>query len=1273
MRRFLSLMMVMFSVFLMNHAIAVNNISPKNGAKYVPGMLLIKFENTGESIQSTNAFTEAVRTVHAKRAEPLFEDGGKLNRQRGGYDLSGIYRFYVNESADIEALCRKLGQQPGVVYAEPVHIFPIERLVTPNDPQYSQQSYLPQIKAGQAWDVMIGDSSVIVAIMDSGVDWDHPDLAENIWRNPKEVLDGLDNDGNGKVDDIRGWDWVTGISDVAAGEDGDVEDNNPMDFDGHGTHLAGIVAAATNNAIGIASITWRCKIMPLRVGWRAKDGLGYIRMDWLAKALRYAADKGASVANISTGSNQTVVEAARYAKAAGMVITKSAGNANNEEADPLELEPWIVTASAVDDRDLKASYSTYGVWVKLAAPGGDLSRGRPGILSTYFNNTYASLQGTSFSAPISAGIAALIKSQHPDWGPIQIVRQLVLTADYIDDINPQYAGKLGAGRANAYRALTETNPPELAPKIRLLQAGAILDANGDHLFERGETGKAEGKFTYRNYSVSPGFNVKFYITSLDTDLTILNGVYDFGYFPADTIIQIPISFTYKINQNARGKMVDLSLGWKADGGYSWIDTTFKIIVGKLPILIVDDDSDDDDVTFTLSEKFYTNILDRMKVNYALWDRYQLGKLDVNSITNFPIVIWLTAWCFPSLDVDDQQAIARLLDNGGNLFISGQDIGWDFNDPGGFGYRQRDFYRKYLHAIYYSDDSPVQQIIGITGDPIGDGLKFSAWQPGLPEDNQYPDEIEPIDGATPVFEYAGGLNHKFGIKYQGDHKVVYFGMGLEAIDSQENTPPDRISSIRTEVLRRVLQWLNFVDHTPIKDIENLTEPITVTARISNSAVTSDLIGMELHWRKQGESAFNIVPMTRDNNLIYSAQIPNPGQQAIIEYFLKAVNSYYDWTSPSMVPTDLYRFKIGPDVIAPTFSHLPLKSTFTEKQPRAVSVAVRDNIAVDPNSVFIHYQTKAITDSSKLELESSGERFVGYLPARFAYGDTVRYYFSARDLASTPNLGRSQSYWYVLGIDDFESGLDYWTVSPDGWGLDMAKPYSGLYSINDSPNQSPYPNNRDVSISTATGFDLSTANTAALKFYTRIFLETNRDFGYIEVSNDGGKSWNSVGKPISGFYGVWAAQTVSLKAYCGPGNKDVRLRFRMVSDDHQGPPVPGWFIDDVQVIEGLDVTEVLQAKDNTVPSQYVLYQNYPNPFNPTTTIRFDLPRAGKITLKIFNMNGESVRTLIQSQMQPGSYTVQWDSKDDSGNSVASGLYFYQLSAEHFSATRKLLLLK
>jgi hypothetical protein len=220
---------------------------------------------------------------------------------------------------------------------------------------------------------------------------------------------------------------------------------------------------------------------------------------------------------------------------------------------------------------------------------------------------------------------------------------------------------------------------------------------------------------------------------------------------------------------------------------------------------------------------------------------------------------------------------------------------------------------------------------------------------------------------------------------------------------------------------------------------------------------------------------------------------------------------------------------------------------------------------------------------------------------------------------------------------------------------------------------YPINRDVSIAMNFGMDLSQADHAALTFWTKYFLEINHDFGYIEVSNDGGLIWNKVGSAINGFSSTWKKQTVSLSGFCGSGNTNVRIRFRMVSDANAGPPFMGWFIDDVQIIEGLNVTSVNHASKVVVPETYALHQNFPNPFNPTTTIRFDLPFSGRVALKIYNLRGELVRTLIEEQLNVGSHRVLWDGNDDNGRLQSSGVYFYKLETKDFNAVRKLILLK
>ncbi len=191
-------------------------------------------------------------------------------------NLENIFVFETDKSSDIQKIVTELNSRPDIEYAEPVYLNKIEAV--PDDPLYSDQYALPQISAPAAWDIKFGSSDVIIGILDTGVDWDHEDLADNIWVNEDEIPDnGIDDDNNGFIDDIRGWDFVTGRAGTEDGqadslEDGDVPDNDPMDYDGHGTHVSGIAGAVTNNGIGVASASAGATIMPLRIGYLANDG-----------------------------------------------------------------------------------------------------------------------------------------------------------------------------------------------------------------------------------------------------------------------------------------------------------------------------------------------------------------------------------------------------------------------------------------------------------------------------------------------------------------------------------------------------------------------------------------------------------------------------------------------------------------------------------------------------------------------------------------------------------------------------------------------------------------------------------------------------------------------------------------------------------------------------------------------------------------------------------------------------------------------------------------
>ena len=1233
--------------------------------QFMPGQIRVKFKpqvvnfnlmQTGGASTGISSFDNRLINNGIKSIKKTFK---QLKPDRfDNFGISRIYTLYFPEEKDVLKVATQFSKSPLLEYAEPVPIRYIDN--EPNDPMFAQQDHLPQIKAPQAWDVVTGDSSVIIAIIDGGTDWEHSDLIDNIWVNDAEIkgTPGVDDDGNGYVDDFHGWDFAN-------------NDNNPTNQPSnlyayeHGTVTAGLASARTNNNLQVAGVAWNCTIMPLKHGIDNVENAIYY---WL-RGLEYAVDNGAHIVNLSFGGtffSQVEQDAINDAYSKGVLIVASAGNVLSDERHYPAAYDHVLSVTWVYANDKIAWAATYGISVDVAAPGVKLLSLLPGNLTTR-------MSGSSSASPVVAGLAGLIKSQHHDWGPYQIAKQIALTADNIDDKNPAYAGKLGSGRINAFRAVSEVDPPEISPKIKTLKVAISDSAAGDNdfIFERGETVEVKVSAVH-NYSLSPGEKVVFTLSSNDTDLTILNGEYDVGFFPSDTTISLPEVFTFSVSETAKGKTSKILIGWNADGGFSGADT-FTVIVGKLPVLIVDDDRGE-----YPAEKLYTNILEQWDMNYAVWNRFSMGALSPDMLSNFPIVIWLCEWEFPSLDSLDQTAIMQFLDNGGNLFVSGQDIGWDLADATGITNNQYSestvqFFHNYLHAVYFADDSDVNEVVGMPNDPIGNDLRFHIYQPGLPDANQYPDEIAPADGASSCFEYVGGQNHKFGIKYKGDHKVVYFGMGLEAIDSRENTPSDDLSPIRTEVMRRILNWLNFIDFTPIASSENVSDPRIVNVQLKEKLSGADVLRIELYWKKENDAEFQQIVMTDNGNGKYSAEIPGPEEITNTDYYFKMVNTYYDWENPILAPAKYYSYYSGPDQTAPAFNHIPLTSTINGEVGRELLVGIQDNSAIDTNKVYLHFSSKTTDDSLKLFTTNNPQQFRGIMAPVFAYGDTVQYYFTAYDKANIPNQGISETYSFVVGLENFESGLSNWLATPNGWGIDNLYAHSGKYAINDSPEQAPYPNNRYAIIMSNFDFDLSNCSHATLLFWTKYYLEMGSDYGYVDVSNNGGATWHQLGTPFNGFKVAYEQQTLSLSDYCGAGNTNVKIRFRMVSDNQQPPPLPGWFIDDIQIIEGMNVTHVAESIQPTLPGKFALYQNYPNPFNPRTTISFDLPEPGQVTLTIFNITGELVRTLIDKQLTAGVYKINWDGKNSQKLPLASGVYFYRLAAAKFSSVKKLIFLK
>jgi hypothetical protein len=378
---------------------------------------------------------------------------------------------------DISAVAAAFAADDHVVYAEPRYI---DRLCAiPSDPDYLSglQWYLNRVQAPQAWDIVQGDSAVIIAIVDTGVDWDHPDLEANMWINPGEDIDGdgqitgadwniVDDDGNGYVDDFFGWDFGGfGYPDWNPME-------NPGYFGPHGTHCAGIAAAVSDNAIGVAGLSWNCSIMAVKVTEDEEPAVYYGY-----EGIQYAADNGADVISISWGRSvgnptQFQQEIIDSAFARGAIVVAAAGN------DPGTLPPdtcgfyypaWydhVTAVAATDTNDRILDWSFYGDWVDVCSPGAS-------IYNTFWNDTYGTREGTSMATPVVAGLAGLLKTVQPDMDSDEFEILMRTTSDDIDGLNPGYEGWLGGGRLNAYRALQEN--------VAVVLAGFHAAAGQDHI------------------------------------------------------------------------------------------------------------------------------------------------------------------------------------------------------------------------------------------------------------------------------------------------------------------------------------------------------------------------------------------------------------------------------------------------------------------------------------------------------------------------------------------------------------------------------------------------------------------------------------------------------------------------------------------------------------------------------------------------------------------------------------------------------------------------
>jgi len=421
---------------------------------YVPGELLVKFR-PGVSRHLARATHRSFGSRTIKRFRRITIDHIKIPEL-----------WSVEEAISVYML------DPDVEYAEPNYIR--RAFLMPNDPDFGKLWGLhntgqevngtsgtedADIDAPEVWDTQTGSSSVVIALIDTGSDWNHEDLLDNIWNNSAEIPDnGIDDDENRYVDDIRGWDFVNG--------DNDPDDDNDAEEYYHGSHVSGIVASKGNNGVGITGVCWSASIMPLKM----LDANGYGSVAHEIEAIIYAIDNGAKIINVSLGGSgyssgeYAAIESARDG---GLLFVAAAGNEGygNQESGwdndvaGQEIYPAgydldnIVAVAASDYNDDLALWSNYGpTSVDVAAPGAD-------IYSTKAGDSYQYLSGSSMASPHVSGLAALVWAEDESLTYRQ-VRDRILNG--VDVIATMSGKVLMSGRINAYNSINA--PPNPASK-----------------------------------------------------------------------------------------------------------------------------------------------------------------------------------------------------------------------------------------------------------------------------------------------------------------------------------------------------------------------------------------------------------------------------------------------------------------------------------------------------------------------------------------------------------------------------------------------------------------------------------------------------------------------------------------------------------------------------------------------------------------------------------------------------------------------------------------
>lgn len=518
--RFISLF-ILLCLFL-NVNGNVDAVTPK----YLPNTLILKVKPEYSSYCGKSAITHpeiqkllsSIGIESLRKEYPNHSAPKKTHNDQGIklVDLSLIYLFKYSISQDPKVIGSKMMSSGFFEYSEPFFLH--QELFSPNDPEIGSQYHLTNIKAYEAWDIAQGDTNIVMAITDTGIELTHGDISGNIKYNYLDPINGIDDDGDGYIDNYYGWDM------------GDNDSDPSLDGNGHGQYVSGTAGATTNNGVQTAGVGYKSKILPIKV----LNASGYLVGTY--NAIVYAADHGAKIINCSWGSvdswsqyGQDIITYAAITK--NCLVVCSAGNDNNEGLFYPASFDFAMSVAASNISDNKWNYlwnkgSNYNEHVDISAPGHNI------YTLNFGNGTRTGLAGTSFAAPIVSGAAAVAWSMYPSYTGLQIGELLKATADSMELIpgNESYEGKLGEGRLNMYRSVTESGFPGL------YMHDFNFTGNNQNKLAPGDTITASGVIL--NYLAPSSIGTTVRITTNSPYIKMVDSIITIGTIPTDGSLNI---------------------------------------------------------------------------------------------------------------------------------------------------------------------------------------------------------------------------------------------------------------------------------------------------------------------------------------------------------------------------------------------------------------------------------------------------------------------------------------------------------------------------------------------------------------------------------------------------------------------------------------------------------------------------------------------------------------------------------------------------------------